>query len=67
MTAPTRVRRTRTEAVDTASFRPQIEQAMLAFTADVSYAVSMARAAVTIVRKRELWQARRDARQALGT
>ena len=49
--------------VDTGRFRVQIEQAMKAFEADVSYAVLMARAAVTIVRKREVWQARRDARQ----
>lgn len=58
------VRRTRKSLtpVDTGKFRVQIEQAMKAFEADVSYAVSMARAAVTIVRKREVWQARRDNR-----
>lgn len=48
--------------VDTGKFRTQIEAAVAAFEADVSYAVLMARAAVTIVRKREVWQARRDAR-----
>lgn len=58
------VRRTRKSLnpVDTGRFRVQIEQAMKAFETDVSYAVLMARAAVTIVRKREVWQARRDAR-----
>lgn len=58
------MRRTRKSLtpVDTGKFRAQIEQAMKAFEADVSYAVLMARAAVTIVKKREVWQARRDAR-----
>jgi len=50
--------------VDTVAFRHHIEQAMEAFQTDVSYAVQMARAAVTITRKREVWQARRDARAA---
>lgn len=54
--------RSRISPVDTAAFGHQIEQAMKAFQADVSYAVLMARAAVTITRKREVWQARRDAR-----
>lgn len=66
MTQATVVRRTRKSLtpVDTGKFRAQIEQAMKAFEADVSYAVLMARAAVTIVRKREVWQARREARSA---
>lgn len=51
-------------AVDVAVFRPHIDAAMEAFQADVSYAVLMARAAVTIVRKREVWHARREARAA---
>lgn len=55
----------RSNAVDVAPFRPQIEQAMNAFAADVSYAVQMARAAVTIVNKREIRQARRDAQGTL--
>ena len=46
--------------VDVSAFRPVIDQAMEAFQADVTYAVHMARAAVTIARKRELWQARRE-------
>jgi hypothetical protein len=55
-------RRARVDPVDVSRFHPVVEQAMNAFQADVSYAVHMARAAVTIVRKREVWQARRDAR-----
>jgi hypothetical protein len=54
--------RSRINPVDVAAFRPHIEAAMQAFQADVSYAVLMARAAVTIVKKREVWQARRDQR-----
>ncbi len=50
-------------AVDVTAFQGPIEQAMQAFQDDVSYAVQMARAAVTITRKREVWQARREARQ----
>ncbi len=63
MTQALRRPRTRITPVDTAVFRPQIEQAMKAFQQDVSYAVQMARAAVTIARKRQIGQARR-ARQA---
>jgi hypothetical protein len=37
-----------------------VEVALTAFGIDVSYAVSMARAAVTITRKRAVWQARRE-------
>lgn len=51
---------------DIGRFTTTIDQALEAFQSDVSYAVQMARAAVTIVRKREVWQARRDAR-AQGT
>jgi hypothetical protein len=65
MTQALRRSRSRISEVDAAPFRHQIDQAMEAFQADVSYAVQMARAAVTIVRKREVWQARRDARQQL--
>lgn len=54
--------RNRTDPVDVSHFRPVIDQAMHAFQSDVSYAVHIARAAVTIVRKREVWQARREAR-----
>lgn len=44
--------RTRLNPVDVAQFRPHIEQAMKAFEADVTYAVQIARAAVTIRTKR---------------
>lgn len=50
-------------AVDVTAFRHTVEQAMAAFQADVTYAVHMARAAVTITRKREVWQARRDTKE----
>lgn len=61
-----RLRRTRsrTNPVDVTHFTPVVNQAIHAFGADVSYAVHMARAATTIVRKREVWQARRDAQEA---
>lgn len=64
MTQALRRTRNRINPVDVAHFRPQIDTALVAFQADVSYAVLMAKAAVTIVRKREVWQARRDARAA---
>ncbi len=53
----------RKHVIDIQLFRPQIDQALQAFQQDVTYAVQMARAAVTINRKREVWQARRAARQ----
>ena len=65
MTSDTFLRRPRhrTNPVDVLSFRSVVDQALTAFEADVSYAVHMARAAMTIVRKREVWQARRDAQE----
>lgn len=54
--------RNRPNPVDIQHFRPQIDAALEAFQQDVSYAVLMARAAVTIARKRQVWQQRRDAR-----
>lgn len=66
MTQAMRRTRARINPVDITRFRPLIDQAMDAFQADVSYAVHMARAAVTITRKREVWQARRDARTSQG-
>jgi hypothetical protein len=66
MTQALRRVRSRIAPVDIAHFRPQVDTAMQAFQSDVSYAVLMARAAVTIVRKREVWQARRDARNSDG-
>ncbi len=67
MTSPATTRTRRRYTVDVARFRPQIDQAMAAFQEDVSYAVQMARAAVTINRKREVWQARREAREQNAT
>lgn len=52
----TRRPRKQSQPVDVAPFRPQIEEAIRAFQADVSYAVEMARAAVTITRKRQARQ-----------
>lgn len=49
---PQRRPRNRLNPVDVTHFRPQIEQAMTAFQADVSYAVQIARAAVNIGKKR---------------
>lgn len=46
------------------SFRDQIDRALEAFGLDVTYSVLMARAAVTISRKREVWQSRREGRDA---
>jgi hypothetical protein len=61
--APRRAPR-RARPVDPAAFTEIIDAALAAFTADVSYAVSMARAAVVITRKRAVWQARRELRAA---
>lgn len=60
MLNPARRTRKQAQPVDVAPFRPQIEEAMRAFRADVSYAVEMARAAVTITRKREVWKTRQQ-------
>ncbi len=62
MTQAMRRNRNRVAPVDVTRFRHTIDQAMQAFQADVSYAVLMARAAVTITRKREIWQQRRNDR-----
>jgi hypothetical protein len=48
----------RTRPVDVASFTTDIDSALRAFATDVSYAVAMARSAVTIGRKRQIWAAR---------
>lgn len=62
MTQTIRRPRKGSNPVDISLFSDQIEQAMEAFKTDVSYAVLMARAAVTIVRKRAVWAARREQR-----
>jgi hypothetical protein len=59
--APTRTHR-RHQPVDLATFRTEIDAALAAFTEDVSYACSMARSAVMIGRKRDMWQTRKDQR-----
>jgi hypothetical protein len=61
--ALTRRSRKRLNPVDVSAFTYQVDQAMEAFQRDVSYAVEMARSAVNIARKREVWQTRRAARQ----
>lgn len=51
----------RARPVDVSTFAIDVETALAAFRTDVSYAVLMARSAVTIGRKRDLWQARKAA------
>ena len=63
MTQTLRRPRKGSNPVDVESFCGLLDQAMKAFATDVSYAVLMARAAVTITRKREVWQQRRTLRQ----
>ena len=45
-------------------FHPDVSRALQAFRSEVSYAVQMARAAAVIERKRSVWNARRQTRQA---
>ena len=47
-------------SVDAAAFTPEVEAALTALASDVSYAVSIARAASTIRHKRHVWAQRRD-------
>lgn len=54
-------RRNRTP-VDVDSFTGDVEAALEAFRHDVTYAVAMARSAVSIGRKREVWSARKQQR-----
>lgn len=60
----TKGRTRRKRSVDVGSFAHEIEAALTVFTVDVSYAVSMARAAVTIETKRQSWLARKELRAA---
>jgi len=62
-TAPTR-RTRRGQSADLSAFADQVDAALSAFAEDVYYAVAMARAAVVIDRKRRVWQARKDLREA---
>ncbi len=61
---PERRRPRRGQPTDLSAFADQVETALRAFGQDVSYAVLMARAAVVIERKRLVWQARKDLRDA---
>jgi hypothetical protein len=56
------VRRPRRETtpVEIDTFTDHVEGALRAFGRDVTYAVSIARSAVVIHRKRRVWQERRD-------
>ena len=65
--SPTRRTRRPSNPVDVAAFRSHVDEALEAFTTDVSYAVAMARSAVAITRKREMWQVRRELRAAETT
>jgi hypothetical protein len=49
---------------DITLFAGDINTALHAFSVDASYAVAMARSAVTITRKRAVWQARKELRDA---
>ncbi len=55
-----RPRRT-SQPVAVGDFQDQVDKAITAFETDATYSVLMARAAVTIARKREIWQARHAA------
>lgn len=63
-TSPRRIPRQRVP-IDTQRFTAELESAYVAFGADASYAAAMARNAVTIQRKRSVWQARRDQKTIL--
>jgi post-segregation antitoxin (ccd killing protein) len=60
---PTR-RTRRIRSVDVTTFADEVADALRAFGHDVSYAVSMARAAVAIESKRRAWEARKEIRAA---
>jgi hypothetical protein len=54
----------RSRPVDVSTFAGDVDAALTAFSADVSYAVSMARSAVTIGRKRQMWHDRKQQKNA---
>lgn len=66
MTQATRRARRGAAPVAVEQFRDNIDKALAAFSEDVTYSVLMARAAVTIARKREVWQIRRETREAFA-
>jgi hypothetical protein len=65
MTQAIRRPRRGTTPIAVEHFRDNIDKALAAFGQDVTYSVLMARAAVTIARKREVWQIRREHREVL--
>ncbi len=60
MPTDTTRRKTDLVALPIELFADHIDLALEAFGRDVSYAVAIAKAAVTITRKREQWQQRRE-------
>lgn len=54
----------RNQPVNIEAFTDDVKAALTAFGEDVSYAVQIARGAVTIARKRAIWDARRELRAA---
>lgn len=50
--------------VDVDCFSDDVDAALAAFHKDVTYAVAMARSAVSIGRKREVWSARKQQRDS---
>src|SRR5947207_4145519 len=64
LTTPTTRRTRRGQPADLGAFTGQVDAALHAFAEDVCYAVAMARAAVVSDRKRRVWQARKDLRDA---
>ena len=51
-------------SADIAAYVPVVDQALRAFSSDVSYAVGMVRQATTIQSKREVWAIRSELRDA---
>lgn len=46
--------------IDTSPYQGLLEEALVAFRSDVSYAVAIARAAVIIENKRKTWKSRSE-------
>jgi hypothetical protein len=54
----------RAAEIDTDSFSELVDEAVQAFGEDIIYAVSMLKASATIRRKRVIWRAKKDLREA---
>jgi hypothetical protein len=54
----------RTRVIDTAPFEAVVEEAIVAFSTDPSYAIMMARQSSTIAHKRAIWALRIELRKA---